>query len=272
MVVDKELFIAYIKKFFSDWKVRLSIVLNIIGVLGIFFTPSLIVIIVIVLVLSFFGIIYSGYTVYKELFDIIPSEYRLAYLPPKKGLPQIKISQIGGNEYKFGYRDYPHFHLHQSHTEGKVLPSLAGHFNLKVRNIGYIPIDILSIEGHINDTIDNLRHSFSMSVNSALSIDLTPLSYPITLEHKDELDFILYVTITPDSQKSDAQQAVSLREWNKSEKMDYISVDVNFADEWGKTYWTFEKFYFSNESIFDLYIGNFKLLDKNELLRLAGAE
>lgn len=272
MRFDIELIYAYIKNFFKKWYVWLSIIFGVIGSIGLFYLPSLLILIVIVLALSFLGIIFSGYLVYQELFDIIPADYRLAYLPPKRGLPQVKISQIGGNEYRFGYRVFRDFQLHQSPSNGDVFPDLAGHFNLKVKNIGYIPIDILSIDGRINDPVDNLRHSFSMSVDSALSTNLIFLSYPFTLEHKDEIELTLFVTVTPRYNNSDAQLAISLREWHESEKKDFILVNVNFVDISGKSHWASEKFYFSSESILDLYFRNIRSLDNNELLRLAGVE
>ena len=272
MDIDKELFKAYIKEFFSKWYVWLSIVFGIIGSIALFYTPSLIVLILIVILLSFLGVIFSGYKVYQELFDIIPSEYRLAYLPPKKGLPKVQISQIGGSEYSFGFRVLSDYHLHRSNSKEEVFPTLAGQFNFKIKNIGYIPVDILSISGSINDPIENYTNAYTMSVDTALSTNQNPLNYPIPLEHEEERQIILYTIIRPDNLLTDAQLAVKLREIHQSDKKNFISVGVEYVDRSGNNNRATKKFHFSKESIQDIFIENLKSLDEKELLRLTGVD
>jgi len=270
MTFDINVFKAYMKNFFSKWYVLLSILFNIIGSIALFYTPSLTVLVVVVLGLSIISIIYSGYLVYKGLFEIIPVEYRLAYLPPKKGKPELKISQIGGGKYTFGYRKLTDYQLHQSNLDKVVLPNLAGHFHFKVENIGYIPIDILTISGSINEFYENFSCAFYMSVDTALSTNENPLDFPIALDHEDETQIILYITVRPDNLRTDAQFAVELREMLQSEKTDSISVSIQFSDKSGNTFLVTEKFTFIRESILNLFIENWKSLNKNELLRLAG--
>ena len=212
MIDEKELIKAYFKLLFSQWYSIFFTALNILSVLLLIFTPSLTFIHIIVILISFLGIIASSYKVYRDLFFTIPEKQRLAFLPPKTGKPKIEILQTGGKEYSFGFYEHitslenafkESYKLLSSIDYKSILPKMAVHFYFVLRNTGYIPVKILSIEGDID-----VNNPLRFMVPDILNSNLEPVRYPIKLDnHNDEIKIVLYDSIFPNSLLTEAQIA-----------------------------------------------------------------
>lgn len=265
MINELDLCKAYLKLFFKKWYTLLSIVFNILGWFLLFFVPSMIVIVVIVLFLSFLGIISSGYFVYHDLFKIIPEDIRLAYLPPKIGKPEIKVFQSEGNEYSYGYMSSHNNRLIQTNDQQDVLPRMACEFNLIIKNTGYIQANILSISGQIDIT-----QPLQFMIPEASFCNNEPYRYPIELRHGEEKKIILFCPIFPYSLLTDAQIAVRIRELLSLRRNESLDVSIEFSDTEGKITRLEEKFCFSTEPLFKLFIDNWRSMNEKELLSLVG--
>jgi len=264
---ERELFTAYIKHFSTKWYALLSIALNFLGLVALFIAPPNIVLIVIVIAVSFLGIILSGYLVYRDLFKIIPDEYSLAYLPPKIGSPEIQVYQIGGNEYAYNYLDILKKRLSRTNEVKEVLPLMGCEFYFIIKNTGYVPVNILSINGCIEITTP-----MHFMVPEALGSGNKPIRYPITLNHDDEKKIDLCVTIHPFSLWTDAQIATEIRKLLPLRKKETLVVRITMADTSGETTEFKKEFSFSTEMLFNLYIDNWRSMNEKELLKLVGVK
>jgi len=270
MVDEKDLLKAYLKLFFSKWYSCFFSSLNILGAILLFFAPSENVLIVIVLTISFIGIIASGYKVYRDLFHNIPENQRLAYLPPKIGKPEIEIYQIGGKEYSFGFigkmKSFTtSSQLLPSIDSKEVLPKAAVDFYFVVKNIGYIPAKILAIKGNID-----IRKPLHFMTPESLNIDLDPIRYPIKLDNPgDEKEIILQVLIFPSSLVTQAQVANMIGNYLSSVKEEKIIVSVEIADIDNKSISIEKEFSFTTEILYKIYIEHWRSLGASDLVELS---
>ncbi|MBN1182205.1 MAG: hypothetical protein JXB49_07950 [Bacteroidales bacterium] len=265
MVNEKELLKAYLKLFLTKWYSLVSIALNILGLIGLFYSPSKVVLSIIVVIASFFGIISSGYFVYRDLFKIIPKEYSLSYLPPKIGKPEIQIYQIGGKEYSYRFPDFDTPDLKKHFLDDCVLPILYCHFYFTIKNVGYIPINILNIYGNV-DVIT----PFHFMVPKALETDEKPIQFPISLDHGKEKEIILSVNVQPFQSFTDAKMAVEIKKSISLKKIESITVEIEIAALNGESMFFKKAFSFSTEMLFKIYINHWRSLNKGKLLDLVG--
>lgn len=262
---------AYLRYFFSKWYSLTSTLLGILGYVLMFITPENNILIIVVISISFIGVIVSGYKVYRDLFMIIPKEYSLAYLPPKIGDPKIDVYQVGGSEYKFGYRGLRDnkYQLIQTNTYKETLPDLAGDFNFVIENIGYIPVDIISItcDFKVESTFNK---PFDIILDFVLNSDRQPIQYPIRLAHKEQKSIILYTFIHPNSLFSNAKIAAMIRELRTLKEKLPIEIKIEMTDLNGKITYFAKDFTFSDSMLYSLCIEHWRSIGETELVRLAG--
>lgn len=265
MFSEKDLLKAYLKSLKSKWYVLVDSLLFLFGLFSNFIPWLGDYVTVIVLTISFIGIIAAGYKVYRDLFMIIPEENRLAYLPPKKGEPELNIYQIGGKDYDYGYRarGFNNFQLDNSNERKVLLPSMAGQFYFTISNIGFIPIRILSIKGHFD-----LKTPLSFTVPRAIENDNEELKYPIDLFIGDKKEITFYVAILPRSSLSDAEIAANIRDLLLEQKQGSFEIKIKMEYGDRKIAVVQKTFSFSPERLFNLYIHNWRTLHEEKLLSL----
>lgn len=274
MIDEKDLIKKYFKLFFSQWYSKVFAALNIVSAFLLFITPSITFILIIVILISFLGIIASSYIVYRDLFFTIPEEQRLAFLPPNIGKPEIEISQIGGNEYSFGFYDNTRnldeaykkkYTLLSSIDYKSVLPDMAAHFYFVFTNTGYIPVKILSIKAHID-----VREPLHFLVPDILNSNLEPIRYPIKLENRnDEIRIILYESIIPNWLLTEAQIAKLIGDYLADVKERKITIAIEYIDGDNNSFNLEKEFSFTLELLFKLFIENWEALDEKDLLELS---
>lgn len=265
MISEIDLLKAYGKLLISKWYVWTSVAFFIFGFFLRLFTASKDVVIVLVLTISFIGIIASGYKVYRNLFIIIPEELRIAYLPPKTGDPKIDLYYKGGYGYDFGFDELESnkYGLCKINNRNFVLPYMAGQFFFSVENLGYVPVEILSISCNIN-----IEKPLLFLVPKAIESDIKSIDYPLALKHEDKKDITLYVPIDPYPTLTEAEIAVQIREYLSTKKLGTLQVTIKMEDTRKKITEFKKEFSFSPEKLFNLYIDNWQKLEREDLLRL----
>ena len=140
---------------------------------------------------------------------------------------------------------------------------MAGHFYFVISNVGYLPVDILSIKCDIE-----IYKPLHFTVPHAIESDNKLLEYPINLDIDEKVDITFQVSILPSSLLSEAEIAVNIRDFLDSKKTESLTVTLVMEDINKKKFNISKEFSFSPELLFNLYIENWRSKNAVGLLKL----
>jgi len=264
-------FKAYVSNLIRKWVFWLFIALDLVGAIIQIVFPSIQIPQFIYAAIALLGFLWASFQTYRDLFVQIPSED----VPVE---PQLSISLVEGNEYFYGFRDLSRFLTKekiQLIAEGKAedlkaittLPKSQVVFHVRIENIGYVPVDILTVDAHIH-----LDDPYEFMIPKPMTVEGDPMKFPIRLNPNENLLHDMVGSIFPSRVLTDAQVAVRTRRLIKEIALIEFVLETEASNSRGNTKSYRSEYHVSLRPLCDLYIEHWQSIGQSELLRLSSQE
>lgn len=264
-------FKAYVSNLIRKWVFWLFIALDLVGAIIQIVFPSIQIPQFIYIAIALLGLLWASFQTYRDLFVQIPSED----VPVE---PQLSISLVEGNEYFYGFRDISRRLTRekvQLITEGEAedlqdittLPESQVVFHVRIKNIGYVPVHILTVFARIDFQVP-----YSFMIPDPMTVEGDPMEFPIRLNPNENLLHDMVGLIFQPSFLTDAQVAVRTRRLIKENAFTELVLATEVSDSRGNTKSFSTKYPVSLRPLCDLYIEHWQSIGQTELLRLSGQE